>query len=59
MKTKIKSWLSLILLVVILSGAFRESDSFLRVFDFTNLSGQFGLIGDTNTNFLGTGGCGA
>ncbi|MDO0894489.1 MULTISPECIES: nucleoside recognition domain-containing protein [Enterococcus] len=59
MKTKIKSWLSLILLVVILSGAFSESDSFLRVFDFTNLSGQFGLIGDTNTNFLGTGGFGA
>lgn len=59
MKHKIKAWLSLVLLIVILSGAFRESDSFLKVLDFTNLSGEFGFIGNTEANFLGSGGFGA
>lgn len=55
----IKEWFALTLLIVILSGIFRTSETPLRVLDFTNLSGQFGLIGETGANFLGTGGSGA
>lgn len=40
----IAGWVSLVLLIVLLSGVFQQSDSFLRAFDFTNLSGAFGTI---------------
>lgn len=58
-KVGIGAWISLVFLILILSGAFRESDSALKVLDFTNLSGTFGTIGDTGANFIGKGGTGA
>lgn len=39
-----KGWLSLIVLVVLLSGIFQKNPTFLKAFDFTNLSGSFGTI---------------
>ena len=46
-KVGIVAWISLIFLIIILSGVFRTSDTPLKVLDFTNLSGSFGTIGDT------------
>ena len=54
-----KHWIALIFLVVILSGIFQRSTGPLQVLDFTNLSGKFGVIGDTGANFIGKGGSGA
>lgn len=58
-KVGIGAWIALVFLVLILSGAFRTSDTPLKVLDFTNLCGEFGAIGDTGANFLGKGGFGA
>ena len=58
-KVGIVAWISLVVLIVVLSGVFRTSDTPLKVLDFTNLSGSFGTIGDTGANFLGSGGSGA
>lgn len=58
-KTGLGAWIALIFLIIILSGIFRTSDTPLQVLDFTNLSGAFGLIGETGSNFIGTGGSGA
>lgn len=53
------AWIALILLILILSGIFRNSESFLKILDFTNLCGSFGKIGDTGQTFIGEGGDGA
>ena len=53
-----KGWISLIFLVVILSGIFKDSEGVMAAFDFTNLSGSFGAIYE-NINFTGKGGAGA
>lgn len=58
-KAGIGAWIALIFLIIILSGIFRTSDTPLQVLDFTNLSGSFGLIGETGSNFIGSGGSGA
>lgn len=58
-KTGLGAWIALIFLIIILSGIFRTSDTPLQVLDFTNLSGAFGLIGETGSNFIGTDGSGA
>lgn len=58
-KAGIGSWIALIFLIIILSGVFRTSDTPLQVLDFTNLSGSFGMIGETGSNFIGSGGSGA
>ena len=58
-KVGIVAWISLIFLIIILSGVFRTSDTPLKVLDFTNLSGSFGTIGDTGANFIGSNGTGA
>lgn len=57
-KVGIGAWISLIFLILILSGAFRTNETPLKVLDFTNLCGSFGTIGDTGANFLGKGGSG-
>ena len=44
-KVGIGAWVSLVILILILSGAFRTSESALEVMDFTNLCGNFGQIG--------------
>lgn len=46
-KVGIGAWIALVVLIVILSGVFRTSDTPLKVLDFTNLSGSFGTIGAT------------
>ena len=58
-RVTVKNWIALIFLVVILSGIFQRSTGLLQVLDFTNLSGKFGVIGDTGANFIGKGGSGA
>lgn len=58
-KVGIGAWIALVVLVLILSGAFRTAEGPLKVLDFTNLSGSFGKIGDTGANLIGKGGTGA
>lgn len=58
-KIGIVAWLSLIVLILILSGAFRTAEGPIKVLDFTNLCGSFGKIGDTGANLIGKGGTGA
>lgn len=53
-----KGYLALFVLIVLFSGVFQESKSFLKAFDFANLTGDFGQIAD-GVNFLGKGGTGA
>ena len=57
-KVSWKGWISLLLLVVMFSGIFSNSENFLKAFDFANLTGQFGLIYE-GMNFTGSGGTGA
>ena len=59
MKIGIGAWIALIFFIVILSGVFRTSDTPLQILDLTNLTGNFGLIGETESNFIGSGGSGA
>ena len=49
----------MILLILVLSGAFRTAEGPIKVLDFTNLAGSFGQIGDTGANLIGKGGTGA
>ena len=58
-KIGIGAWVALVVLILVLSGAFRTVDGPLKVLDFTNLSGSFGQIGDTGANLIGSGGTGA
>lgn len=39
-----KGWLGLAVLIILLSGVFQNSNTFMKAFDFTNLSGNFGNI---------------
>ena len=55
----IGAWVSLVVFILILSGIFMKSDSPLKVLDFTNLTGNFGMIGDTKMNLIGANGSGA
>lgn len=58
-KVGIKAWISLILLIAILSGIFRTAEGPIKILDFTNLAGDFGKIGQTGSNLIGKGGFGA
>ena len=51
-KVGVGAWIALIVLILILSGAFRTMDGPIKVLDFTNLSGAFGTIGDTGANLI-------
>ena len=51
-KIGIGAWIALIFFIIILSGVFRTSDTPLKILDLTNLTGTFGLIGDTESNFM-------
>lgn len=53
-----KGWLSLIVLIVLFSGVFKNYDNALAAFDFSNLCGAFGAIAE-GKNFQGAGGTGA
>ena len=46
-KIGIGAWLALIVLILVLSGAFRTAEGPIKVLDFTNLAGSFGQIGGT------------
>lgn len=52
-----KGWMSLIILIVSLSGIFKDSDTFLSALDYGNLLGEFGIIAD-GVNLVGKGGVG-
>lgn len=54
-KASVGGFLSLILVICFFSGVFGQSDTF-SVFSFSQLLGQFGVSGDSGTNFVGTGG---
>ena len=43
-KVTIKGWIGLAVLIILLSGVFQKNTTFLKAFDFTNLSGAFGTI---------------
>ncbi len=60
MKEKVtwKSWLSLTVLILMLSGLFKDASGPLKALDFLNLSGDFGAIFE-EINFAGKGGTGA
>jgi nucleoside recognition membrane protein YjiH len=53
-----KSWLSLVLLIIMFSGIFENAEGPLKALDLSNLIGEFGTIGEGG-NFRGTGGTGA
>lgn len=44
-KIGIGAWISLVILILVLSGAFRTVDGPLKVLDFTNLSGGLARSG--------------
>ena len=58
-KIGIGAWLALIVLILVLSGAFRTAEGPFKVLDFTNLAGSFGHIGHTGSTLIGKGGTGA
>lgn len=58
-KVTIKGWIALIVLCVMFSGVFKNSEGPLKALDFLNLSGAFGTIGDAGQTFVGSGGTGA
>ncbi len=53
-----KSWLSLLVLIILFSGIFQDSNGILKALDFANLTGKFGEIQE-GINFVGKGGAGA
>lgn len=54
----IQAWISLIVLILMVSGIFKSFDGPLAAIDFTNLTGSFGKISE-NLTFLGKEGSGA
>ncbi len=58
-KIGVVAWISLIVLILLVSGIFKSSEGALKILDFANLSGNYGLIGETGSNFIGQGGTGA
>lgn len=57
-KITLKAWISLFILIIVFSGLFQDADSFLKAFDFSNLTGKFGSIAN-GVHFQGKGGTGA
>lgn len=57
-KVRIGSWISLVIMLLMLSGVFTNSEGPLKVLDISNLTGSFGLIGESG-NFIGKGGTSA
>ncbi len=47
-KTSWKGWVALAVLIILLSGVFQKNTTFLKAFDFANLSGAFGTIAVPN-----------
>lgn len=43
-RVPLMGWISLLVLIILLSGVFQNNKTFLKAFDFTNLSGAFGTI---------------
>ena len=58
-KVGIGAYIALIFAIVIFSGVFYqmpEARKWLSAFDFTTLIGKFGVIGDSKSNYIGSGG---
>lgn len=59
-RVPIKGYIVLFIAICVFSGIFSGVDSWLQIFDFDTLNGQFGKIKDLNKQtFAGTGGFGA
>lgn len=61
-KVGIGAYIALIFAIVIFSGVFYqmpEARKWLSAFDFTTLIGKFGVIGDSKSNYIGSGGLSA
>ena len=58
-KVGIKGWIALFVLCVMFSGVLKNAEGPLAAFDFSNLVGAWGKIGDAGQNFIGKGGAGA
>jgi nucleoside recognition membrane protein YjiH len=56
-KVTLKGWISLAILILVFSGAFKDAAGPLRALDFENISGNFGAIAG-NVNFKGQNGTG-
>ncbi|MBS4785001.1 MAG: hypothetical protein KH009_02710 [Clostridiales bacterium] len=57
-----QAWAALILMLCMFSGLFAKIEGplqFLRVLDLNTLVGNFGIVGTSGGNFMGTGGTGA
>lgn len=55
-KVGIKGWIALFVLCVMFSGVLKNAEGPLAAFDFSNLVGAWGKIGDAGQNFIGKGG---
>lgn len=61
-KVGIGAYIALIFAIIIFSGVFYqmpEARKWLSAFDFTTLIGKFGVIGDSKSNYIGSGGLSA
>ncbi|MCI8453115.1 MAG: hypothetical protein HFE84_00650 [Lachnospiraceae bacterium] len=58
LEIKWTAWVALAVLILMVSGLFKDSTGPLKAFDFTNLTGAFGKISE-NLTFLGKDGSGA
>lgn len=54
-----RAYLALLLVICFFSGILIYFENGLSVFDFTRLLGQFGIMGETKSAFVGQGGTGA
>ncbi|MGL5122763.1 MAG: nucleoside recognition domain-containing protein [Fusobacteriaceae bacterium] len=54
-----KGYLALFFIIIFFSGIFSSYEGILKVFDFSTLSGTFGIMTKNTTNFQGIGGDGA
>ena len=52
-KVGIKGWIALFVLCVMFSGVLKNAEGPLAAFDFSNLVGAWGKIGDAGQNFIG------
>lgn len=58
-KEAIKGYIALLFIIIFFSGIFSAKEGFLKVFDFSTLSGNFGTMSKNTATFQGIGGDGA
>lgn len=58
-ENSLKGYIALFFIIIFFSGMFSAEEGILKVFDFSTLSGNFGVMSKNTTNFQGIGGDGA